>query len=95
MEHEDVLYTKLFLIARPFIWYQTQQACLTLWAGHLLSEINVCVEVVKGQIWDGPISKNDPHAKFLQCTKFHAFIIKWTIHPFLATNLLYYTKEYL
>ena len=44
---------------------------------------------VRGQIWDGPIAQNDPYVMFLLCTKFHAFMIKWTIHPKNATNPLY------
>ena len=42
---------------------------------------------VRGQIWDGPIAQNDPYVIFLLCTKFHAFMIKWTIfQPIRSTN---------
>ena len=44
---------------------------------------------VRGQIWDGPIAQNDPYVMFLLCAKFHAFMIKWTIHSKNATNPLY------
>ena len=46
---------------------------------------------VRGQIWDGPIAQNDPYIMFLLCTKFHAFIIKWTIfQPIRSTSRNFY-----
>ena len=41
--------------------------------------IKMVIKVIKGQIWDGPISKNLKYPVMYLCTKFHAFIIKSTI----------------
>ena len=39
------------------------------------TDFPVAVKVTKGQIWDGPISKNLKYHEMYLCTKFHAFII--------------------
>jgi len=44
----------------------------------------ITVKVTKGQIWDGPISKNLKYPIMYLCTKFHALIIKQFYHKSAA-----------
>jgi len=54
----------------------------------------MAVKVTKGQIWNGPISKNISKDLPKCCAKFHAFIIKGTILPKIALNLQRYSSCY-
>ena len=50
-------------------------------------KIKIDVKFTKGQIWDASIAKNVPKGINLLCTKFHAYITKWTIVAKNCTNL--------